>query len=68
LAESTLQPAAPTQTVYQPPAGFERNQLFLAQTAHFLRVASGQENPLCSLQDGIRALDLAMAAKKAIYE
>jgi predicted dehydrogenase len=57
------QPAAPTQTVYQPPAGFERNQLFLAQTAHFLRVASGQENPLCSLQDGIRALELAMAAK-----
>jgi len=58
------QPAPVTETVHLPLAGFERNQLFLAQTAHFLQVASGQENPLCSLQDGIRALELALEARK----
>jgi predicted dehydrogenase len=29
---------------------------------HFLRVASGEEDPLCTLDDGIRALQLALAA------
>lgn len=58
------QPQAALETAYTLPAGFERNDLFLAQTSHFLRVARGEESPLCSLEDGIRALELALAARK----
>jgi predicted dehydrogenase len=47
--------------VYPPPAGFERNDLFLAEMSHFLQVARGKVEPLCSLNDGIRALQLASA-------
>lgn len=44
---------------FSPPPGFERNDLFLAQTRHLLAVARGQETPRCTLQDGVRALELA---------
>lgn len=43
-------------------AGFERNQLFIDQTRHFLEVAQGIAKPVCTLQDGIRALQIALAA------
>lgn len=48
--------------IYPPPAGFERNTLFLDQMRHFLDVAQGKAQPLCTLQDGIQALRLALAA------
>ena len=48
--------------VFPPPEGFERNTLFLEQMRHFLDVARGQAQPLCTLQDGIEALRLALAA------
>lgn len=44
------------------PEGFERNHLFLAQMRHFLEVANGIAAPLCTLEDGIRGLQLALAA------
>jgi predicted dehydrogenase len=47
--------------VYPPPSGFERNDLFLAEMRHFLQVARGEAEPLCSLADGIHALRLALA-------
>ncbi len=47
--------------VYPPPPGFERNDLFLAEMRHFLQVARGEVEPLCSLADGIHALQLALA-------
>jgi predicted dehydrogenase len=59
------QPQAALETVYQPPEGFERNQLFVAQTAHFLKVAAGESAPICTLEDGIRALELALAATES---
>jgi predicted dehydrogenase len=34
---------------HAPPAGFERNHLFMAQTKHFLDVAKGAAGPVCSL-------------------
>lgn len=58
------QPAPPVETRYAPPPGFERNDLFLAQTRHFLQVAAGEAAPLCTLENGIRALELALAARK----
>ena len=47
--------------VYSPPPGFERNDLFLTEMRHFLQVARGETEPLCSLADGIHALQLALA-------
>lgn len=50
------------EEVFSPPAGFERNDLFLAQMRHFLDVVRGQAVPRCTLEDGIRALELALLA------
>jgi len=47
------------------PAGFERDNLFRAQMQHFLRVAAGSQQPLCSLNDGIVALKLALGAHQS---
>ena len=56
-------PAAEVER-FTPPDGFERNQLFIAQTKHFIQVVRG-EKPLCDLSDGIRALRLALAARES---
>jgi len=51
-----------TREKFMPPAGFERNQLFLDEMSHFLSVLRGESDPLCSWQDGKQALRLALAA------
>jgi predicted dehydrogenase len=56
------QPPPPFVETFSPPEGFERNQLFIAQTRHFLEVARGKAEPVCSLDDGVMALRLAQAA------
>lgn len=48
--------------VFPPPENFERNDLFLAETRHFLALARGQAQPACSLSDGVKALKLALSA------
>ena len=55
-------PPAPVIGTFSPPEGFERNQLFVAQTRHFIEVIRGEAEPICSLEDGIQALRLAWAA------
>lgn len=57
------EPTPAQVTQYALPEGFDRNHLFIAQTRHFLDVAAGQAEPICTLEDGIRALELALAAK-----
>jgi predicted dehydrogenase len=47
-------------------AGFDRNQLFLDQTKHFLACISGRETPLVDLHGGIQSLRMALAAKESI--
>lgn len=47
---------------FPPPAGFERNWLFLAEMHHFLDVLHGEAEPLCTLHDGIKGLQLALDA------
>jgi predicted dehydrogenase len=42
-------------------AGFERNHVFLAEMRHFLDVARGAVQPLCTLKDGIAALRICQA-------
>ena len=56
-------PPAPVIQTFAPPEGFERNQLFVSQTRHFIETARGEPEPVCSLEDGIMALRLALAAK-----
>jgi len=56
------QPPAPIIESFPPPEGFERNQLFVAQTRHFFKVVRGESEPVCGLQDGVMALRLALAA------
>jgi predicted dehydrogenase len=47
---------------YPPPQGFERNHLFLEQMRHFQEVVQGRAEPICSLEDGVKALQLSLAA------
>jgi len=47
----------------EPPAGFERNDMFLAELKHFLRVCRGEEPPICSLEDGLQTLKLLVEAR-----
>jgi predicted dehydrogenase len=48
--------------VYPPYPGYSRNSLFIEEMKHFIQVVEGNCEPICSLQDGIRALDLAIMA------
>ena len=50
------------------PDGFERDDLFRAQMAHFVRVAKGEEMPVCTLHDGEVALQMALAAHRSAEE
>jgi predicted dehydrogenase len=61
---------ADTQTweEVQPPAGFERNALFLDEMAHFIRVARHEEAPVCTLQDGVAALKITSAVYQSMKE
>ena len=58
-------PANTRHERYAPPEGFERNDLFIAQIKHFLEVVRGKAEPICTLEDGIQALRLALAAKES---
>jgi predicted dehydrogenase len=58
-------PPAPVIETFSPPEGFERNQLFVAQTRHFIETAKGESEPVCSLEDGIMALRLALGARES---
>lgn len=44
-----------------PPAGFERNSMFLDEMEHLIQVAGGNQKPVCTLDDGIVALQIALA-------
>lgn len=46
------------------PSGYDRNDLFVAELAHFVRVARGEDEPACTLEDGLRTLQLLVQAKE----
>ncbi|MBN2044456.1 MAG: Gfo/Idh/MocA family oxidoreductase [Anaerolineales bacterium] len=50
------------------PVGFQRDDLFSAQMKHFLQVVEGTAAPFCTLDDGIAALELALAAHQSAEE
>ncbi|HUF37894.1 MAG TPA: Gfo/Idh/MocA family oxidoreductase, partial [Anaerolineales bacterium] len=41
-------------------AGFVRNTMFLDEMQHFLAVTQGREQPVCTLGDGVRALEICL--------
>ncbi len=47
---------------FDAPPGFERNDLFLEQMRHFLAVVMEGDQPVCTLADGVQALELALGA------
>ncbi len=53
---------------FLPKQGFERNDLFLAEMKHFLKVVDGKEDPICTLEDGIQNLRIAIAVLEASME
>jgi len=61
-------PPAPVMESFSLPEGFDRNDLFLAQTRHFLNIARGLEEPVCTLDDGIRIQKLVQAARESEAE
>jgi predicted dehydrogenase len=50
------------QTISVSPT-FERNSMFLAEMQHFLDCLSGKAEPLVTLEDGVKGLAIALAAK-----
>lgn len=55
-------PPMPITESFSPPEGFERNQLFVAQTRHFLEIVRGESESACTLAEGVHALEIALAA------
>ena len=53
------------QSTYQPPAGFERNGMFLEELKHFLALVQQRASSPCTLDDGKQALRLALAAQQS---
>ena len=47
------------------PAGFDRNDLFLAELRHFMAVTRGEVEPLCPLEVGERVVRLTQAAHRS---
>ena len=47
------------------PISFERNDMFLSEMRHFVNLIHGIEESLCTLPDGIRALEVSLAAKQS---
>lgn len=62
---STYNSAGEEWMDYPLPSGFVRNDLFLAEMRHFISVVGEKEEPICSLADGVQALELALAAKRS---
>jgi predicted dehydrogenase len=54
--------AAPTHFQSGEPRKFSRNEMFLAEMRHFLSVLHGLEKPVCTLENGIEAMRLALYA------
>lgn len=50
------------------PDGFEREWMFFEEMRHFLACLRGEEQPLCTIDDGCAALEVALAAKQALTD
>ncbi len=53
---------------FKPPVDFERNVMFLEEMRHFVSLARGECAPLCTLEDGVTALRMVLAAKQSAVD
>jgi predicted dehydrogenase len=61
--------AARERWVEEPaPEGFERNSMFLEEMRHFRQVVREEAEPACTLEDGLAALRIALAARRSAEE
>lgn len=58
-------PALKTWEEVQPPTGFVRNTMFMDEMSHFINVARRDAYPICTLDDGIAALEMTQAIFKS---
>jgi len=58
-------PPSAVVTTFAPPGGFERNMMFVDQTRHFIDVVYDTADPICTLDDGIRVLEMAIGARRS---
>ena len=49
----------------EPPVGFDRNDLFVGEIAHFMDSLSSGSQPSCRLEDGLRSLQIVEAVKES---
>ncbi len=61
--QSTLNDTALVLTCLKVNNSAERNHLFVVQMAHFPEVVQDKAEPRCSLEDGVRAMELVLEAK-----
>lgn len=47
------------------PAGWESNQMYVEEMRHFLNCVRGEESPMVDVVEGLRVLEVALAAKTA---
>jgi predicted dehydrogenase len=47
---------------------YQRNDMFLAEMRHFFDLIHGKQKSMCSLTDGVRAMEIALAAKRSSEE
>jgi predicted dehydrogenase len=50
------------------PPGYERNTMFMDEMRHFLQIVEGEGAPVCTLEDGIKALEISLAARRSATE
>lgn len=67
-ALAVFRPAKQDWEMHMPPEGFERNWLFLEEMRNFIAVARGEAQPACTLEDGIRALEIAVYARESALD
>lgn len=60
----TVNPTASNHKEFDLPVDFGRDHLFIEQMKHFLEVVQGTAEPRCSLEDGMRAVELVLTAKR----
>ena len=53
---------------FSPAVDFQRNTVFREEMRHFLNCIFKKEEPLCTLDDGICALKISLAAKRSAIE
>jgi len=53
--------------IYSTPVDFERNTMFLNEMEHFLEIIRGEAKPVCTIEDGRKALELALAVYQSSH-